>query len=65
MVGGTNTHLDDMLASQYQSIDSTPHMTCKLIGSVTVGGTFWLMVPCMRKLEFIHWCCCIRPAERT
>ncbi len=30
MVGGIYTHLDDMLASQYQSIDWTQHTTCKL-----------------------------------
>ncbi len=27
MVGGAYTHLDDMLASQYQSIDWTQHTT--------------------------------------
>ncbi len=51
MVGGTYTHSDDMLASQYQSIDWIKHTTCKLTGSVTVGGTFWFLVPCMRKLH--------------
>ncbi len=31
-------HLDDMLASQYQSIDWTQHTTCKRTGSDTVTG---------------------------
>ncbi len=30
MVVGTHTHLNDMFASQYQSIDWTQHTTCKL-----------------------------------
>ncbi len=30
MFSGTYTHLEDMLASQYQSIDWTQHTTCKL-----------------------------------
>ncbi len=51
MVGGAFTHLNDILASQYQSIDWTQHTICKLTGSVTVGGTFWLLVPCIRKLH--------------
>ncbi len=29
MVGGVFTHLDDMLASQYQSIDWTQYTTCQ------------------------------------
>ncbi len=29
MVGGAYTHLDDMLASHYQSIDWTQHTTCQ------------------------------------
>ncbi len=28
MFGEIHTHLDDMLVSQYQSIDSTQHITC-------------------------------------
>ncbi len=47
MFGGIHAHLDDMLASQYQSIDWTQHTTCP--SSKAVGGTFWLLVPCMRK----------------
>ncbi len=31
MVGGAYIHLDDMLASQYQSIDWSQHTTCQSI----------------------------------
>ncbi len=49
MVGEAYTHLEDMLALQYQSIDWTQHTTCQ--SSISVGGTFWLLVPCMRKIH--------------
>ncbi len=32
-------------------VDWLDPTTCKLTGSVTVGGTFWLLLPCMRKLH--------------
>ncbi len=35
MVGGVYTHLDDMLASQHQSIDLTQHRTYP--SSISVG----------------------------
>ncbi len=38
MVPRAYTHLDDMLASQYQSIYWTQHATCQL-GSLLVSGT--------------------------
>ncbi len=38
MVGGIHAHLDDMLASQYQSIDWTQHTTCP--SSIFVGENF-------------------------
>ncbi len=44
MVGGIYAHLDDMLASQYQLIDLTQQTACP--SSITVGGTFWVLVPC-------------------
>ncbi len=40
MVGGTYTHLDGMLASQYQSIDWTQHTTCKLQAVFQLGEPF-------------------------
>ncbi len=46
MVGGAYTHLDDMLASQYQPIDWTKHTTGK---SCINWVTLWLLVPCMRS----------------
>ncbi len=39
MVGEAYTHLDDMLASQYQSIDWTQH-TSYQSRKESVGGTF-------------------------
>ncbi len=42
MVGGVYTHLDDMLASQYQSIDWTQHTTCQTSiswGNLLAPGT--------------------------
>ncbi len=42
MVGGAYTHLDDMLASQYQSIDWTQHTTCRSSiswGNLSAPGT--------------------------
>ncbi len=42
MVGGIYTHLDEMLASQYQSIDGTQHTTCKLQAASSWGN---LLVP--------------------
>ncbi len=53
MVSGAFTNLDDMLASQYQSIDWTQHTTCQSI-IISIGGTFWLLVPCIRKLHTIR-----------
>ncbi len=38
MVGGIHTHLDDVLASQYQSIDWTQHTTCCYSFSCMVPG---------------------------
>ncbi len=49
MVGGIHTNLDDMLVSQYQSIDWAQHTNCPR--SISFGGTFWLLVPGMRKLH--------------
>ncbi len=49
MVGGIHTHLDDMLTSQQQSTDWTQHTTSP--SSISDGGTFWLLVPCVRKLH--------------
>ncbi len=46
MVGGAYTHLDDMLASQYSRL-TRPNIL--LVKVVSVGRTFWLLVPCMRK----------------
>ncbi len=40
-------HLDDMLASQNQSIDLTLHTTWE--SSISVMEAFWLVEPCMRK----------------
>ncbi len=40
-------HLDDMIASQYQSIDWTQLATCQ---SSISWGTFWFQVLCLRKL---------------
>ncbi len=34
MVGGAYTHLDDMIASQYQSIDCAQHTYCQ---SISIG----------------------------
>ncbi len=48
MVGGAYTHLDDMLASQYQLTDWAQHTTYQ---SSIRWGTFWLLVLCMRKLQ--------------
>ncbi len=42
MAGGVYTHLGDMLASQYQSIDWTQHITCQISiswGNLLVPGT--------------------------
>ncbi len=42
MVGGVYTHLGDMLASQYQSIDWTQHATCQISickGNLLAPGT--------------------------
>ncbi len=42
MVGGAYAHLDDMLASQYQSIDWTQHPTYQsgiIWGSLSAPGT--------------------------
>ncbi len=50
MVGGVYTHLDDMLASQYQSIDWTKHNSYP--SSISVRGTFWLLAPCMIDLHY-------------
>ncbi len=47
MVGGIHTHLDDKLASQYQSIDWTQHVTCP--NSIAVAKTCWLLVSRVRK----------------
>ncbi len=44
MVGGAYTHLDDMLALQYQKIDWTQQTTYQ---SSIIWGIFWLLVPCM------------------
>ncbi len=45
MVVGTYTHLDDMLASQYQSINCTQHIACKLTayswGNLLAPGTMY------------------------
>ncbi len=46
MVGGIYTRLNDMPASQYQSIDWTQHTTCKLQaafcwGNLLVSGTMY------------------------
>ncbi len=49
MVGGIHIHLDDLLASQYQLIDWTQHTTCPI--NISIGGTFWFLEPCMRKLH--------------
>ncbi len=38
MVGGVYTHLDDMLASQCQSIDWTQHTTCQ--SSISWGNLY-------------------------
>ncbi len=43
MVGGVHTHLDDMLASQYQSIGWAQHTTC--LSSISVGGNLWFLAP--------------------
>ncbi len=39
MVGGIHTHLDDKLASQYQSIDWTQRTTCP--SRISVGGNLF------------------------
>ncbi len=38
MVGGIYNHLDDMLASQYQSIDWTQYTTCELQSAFSWGN---------------------------
>ncbi len=42
MVGGVYTHLDDMLASQYQPMDWTQHISCQSsirLGNLLAPGT--------------------------
>ncbi len=41
MVGGIHTHLDDMLASQYQSIDWTQHTTCQPHQRMNTMNIYW------------------------
>ncbi len=44
MVGGAYTHLDDMVASRYQSIDWTQHITCQSNiswGNLLARGTMY------------------------
>ncbi len=41
MVVGIHTHLDDMLASQYQSIDWTKHTAC-LSDCLSLGDGIFL-----------------------
>ncbi len=44
MAGGVYTHLADMLASQYQSIDWTQHSTCQssiMWGNLLARGTMY------------------------
>ncbi len=48
MVGGIHTHLEDMLAS-HTSRMTGPNILLAQV--VTVGGTLWFLVPCMRKLH--------------
>ncbi len=55
--GGIYTHLDDMLASPYQSIDWTQHTTRDRKPATQVGSEitplqrYWAQIP----LVFMHW----------
>ncbi len=45
MVVGIYTHLDEMLASQYQLIDLTQNTSCKLQATFQLREPFWLLEP--------------------
>ncbi len=61
MVGGIHTHMDDMLASQYQSIDWSQHTTLSFLihgtRSQKVPPTEILLGQVLCWVQSIDWYC--------